>query len=76
METPGRRLLLALLMPLGILTFMAVIIIGTGLLLLELAHAKEELYGVREPYAVVGALLIASAVLAGATLIARRNPEA
>ena len=43
METPGRRLLLALLMPLGILTFMAVIIIGTGLLLLELAHAKEEL---------------------------------
>jgi hypothetical protein len=76
METPGRRLLLAFLIPLGILTSMAVIIIGIGLLLLELAHAKEELYSVPEPYAVVGALLIASAILAGATLIARRNPEA
>lgn len=73
METPGRRLLLALLIPCGILTFMAFIIIGTGLLLLELAHAKYELYGVREPYAVVGALVIASVILIGATLLARRK---
>ena len=73
MESPGRRLLLALLVPLSLLSFMAVIIVGTGLLLLALADAKEELYSVREPYAVVVALLIAVAILGGAALLARRG---
>ena len=73
MESPGRRLFLALLVPVGILAVMAIVIVGVGLLLLELADAKEELYNVREPYAVVVALLIAAAVLGGATLLARRG---
>jgi hypothetical protein len=76
MESPGRRLLLALLVPMGILAVMTTVIAGTGLLLLELAHVKEELYNVREPYAVVVALLIAAAILGGAALLARRGSRA
>ncbi len=71
MESPEKRLLTAFLVPLAVLLFMAVIIIGTGTLLVVLAEAKHEYLGVKEPLAVLAALVISSAILGGSALAAR-----
>ena len=68
------RLRLALLIPLGVLAFAAVVIGGIGLLLLGMAELREEkLMGMKEPLAVIVALLLAVVVLGGAALLARRG---
>jgi hypothetical protein len=76
METPQRRFFLALLIPVGVLAFMATLIGGLGVLLLALSGVQEKLLGVHEPYAVVGALIISAGILGGAALVARRVPRA
>jgi hypothetical protein len=64
-------MLTAFLVPLAVLLFMAVVIIGTGTLLIALAEAKHDYLGVKEPLAVLVALILASAILGGSALAAR-----
>ena len=71
MESPEKRMLTAFLVPLAVLLFMAVVIIGTGTLLIALAEAKHDYLGVKEPLAVLVALILASAILVGSALAAR-----
>lgn len=73
MESPAKRLRLAALVPLVVLGFMVLVIGGIGILLLALAEVKHEYLGIREPLSVLAALIIASAILGGATLLARRG---
>ena len=73
MESPEKRLLMALLVPLGALAAMAIVIGGLGVLFLALAHAKHELYSVKEPLAVIVALIVSGGILAAAALLARRS---
>lgn len=74
-ESPGKRLAIAALVLFASLASMAVIIIGTGLLLLALADAKHEIWGIKEPLSVLMALLMAAAILGGAALAARRGRQ-
>ena len=71
MESPEKRLLTATLVLLAVVASMAVIIIGTGLLLLALAEAKHEYLGIKEPLSVLVALIMAGAILGGAAVAAR-----
>ena len=73
MESPEKRLVTAVLVPLAVVASMAVVIIGVGLLLLALAEAKHEYLGIKEPLSVLAALVIAGAILGGAALAARRG---
>ena len=70
-ESPLHRLKLALLIPLASIVGAAIVIGITGILLLVLAEAKHEILGVKEPYAVAAALILACAVLGGAAILAR-----
>ena len=65
------RLLSALWVPVLVVIATAAMIIGIGELLLALADVKHELLGVKEPISVLVALLIAVAILLGATWVAR-----
>ncbi|MBI2936074.1 MAG: hypothetical protein HYY31_04625 [Chloroflexi bacterium] len=60
----------SLLVPLVVLAFVTVVIGGIGILLLALADVKEELVGMREPWSVIGALIIAVAILGISSLLA------
>ena len=72
------RLLSALWVPVLVIIVTAAIIIGVGELLLALADVKHEISGVKEPFSVLIALVIAVAILLGATWAARggRRPQA
>ena len=73
MESPEKRFVTAVLVPLAVVATMLVIIVGIGLLLLALAEVKHEYLGIKEPLSVLAALIIAGAILGGATLLARRG---
>ncbi|MBI4199866.1 MAG: hypothetical protein HY535_05295 [Chloroflexi bacterium] len=64
------RLLSALLVPVSVVLVTAAIVIGIGELLLALARVRPELGGVKEPLSIVVALLLAVAVLVGASWLA------
>ena len=65
------RLLSALWVPVLVVFATTILIIGIGELLLALAHVQHELMGVKEPISVLVALLLATAILLGATWVAR-----
>ena len=78
---------LALLVPLLVISLTVLVVGGIGILLLLLSGAaelqfgdqvltihKEELLGIKEPYAVFGALFIAVGILIGAAIMARGKP--
>ncbi len=67
------RVALAAILPVGVVIATALLISGLGVVLLVFADMKHKLIGVVEPFAVVAALIFASAVLAGATMYARRG---
>ena len=67
------RLLSALWVPVVVIIATAAMIIGVGELLLALADVKPELGGIKEPISVLVALIIAAAILLGATWVARRG---
>ena len=69
----AHRVALALIIPMGVVLAAVLMISGLGVILLMVAHEKEELIGIVEPYAVVVAMLIAVFILGGATLLARRG---
>ena len=76
MTSPIARIRLGLLIPLAATAFAAVIIASIGIVLLIAADMrKETLLGMKEPLAVIGSLVIASAVLAGAALMTKRGPS-
>ena len=72
-DSPLHRLKLALIIPLASIFGAAIIIAATGVLLLVLAEAKHEVLGVKEPYAVAAALILAIVVLVGAAILASRK---
>ena len=72
-ESPEKRALMGLLVPLGVLSFMALVIGSIGVLLLFLAGLQHEYLGVKEPLSVLVALLLAGGILGGAALLARRR---
>ncbi len=61
----------ALLAPVVVVLLTIGLIVGIGEFLLALADMQEEIGGVKEPFAVVGALALALTILVGATLMAR-----
>ena len=63
------RLFSAFWVPVLVIVATVALIVGVGELLLALAAVEEEIGVIREPYAVVGALMLALVVLIGATLI-------
>ena len=78
---------LALLVPLLVISATVFIVGGIGILLLllsgvvevqfgdqVLAIPKEDLLGIKEPYAVLGALLLAVGILIGAAILAKGKP--
>ncbi len=72
------RLFSALWVPVLVVLVTGAIVVGIGELLLALADVEEKIGAVKEPYAVLVALLLAFAVLIGAAVLARggRNTEA
>ncbi len=65
------RLLSALWIPVLVIIVTAAFIIGIGELLLFLAEVQPEAAGVKEPISVIVALILAVAILLGATFLAR-----
>ncbi|MBI4312576.1 MAG: hypothetical protein HY681_12465 [Chloroflexi bacterium] len=65
------RLLSAFWVPVAAVLLAVGLIAGIGEALLALAGAREEMAGVKEPYAVAGALLLALFVLIGAAALVR-----
>ena len=65
------RLFSALWVPVLVVLVTAAIVVGIGELLLALAKVEEKIGAVKEPYAVLVALLLALAVLIGAAVLAR-----
>ena len=72
------RLFSSLWVPVLVVLIIVAIIVGIGELLLVLADVEEKIGAVKEPYAVLVALLLALIVLIGAAILARggRNSEA
>ena len=72
------RLFSAFWVPVVVIIATAALIIGIGELLLALAHVQEKWLGVKEPLSVIVAMVLAAAILLGATWIAkeRRRPQA
>ena len=69
----AHRVALALIIPLGVVLATVLMISGLGVILLMFAYEKEILIGVKEPYAVIAALIVSVLILGGATLLARRS---
>ncbi|MSQ21728.1 MAG: hypothetical protein EXR53_00240 [Dehalococcoidia bacterium] len=67
----GDRLLSAIWVPVLAIIATAAIVIGVGELLLKLASLKPEMSGVKEPFSVIVALVLAVGILLGATFLAR-----
>ncbi len=65
------RLFSAFWVPVLVVLLTIGLIVGIGELLLALADVKEEVGGVKEPYAVLMALALSLIVLIGATVLAR-----
>lgn len=65
------RLLSSFWVPVVVLIATAAMIGGIGELLLWLAEIKHEIAGIKEPYSVLVALILAGAILVGATWLAR-----
>ena len=72
-KTMVDRLLSAFWVPVSVLIATAAIIAVIGELLLWLAHMKYEIVGVKEPYAVLVALILAGAILVVAAWLARNG---
>ena len=72
------RLFSSLWVPVLVVLITVAFIVGIGELLLVLAEVEEKIGAVKEPYAVLVALLLALIVLIGAAVLARggRNSEA
>jgi uncharacterized membrane protein YhaH (DUF805 family) len=70
------RLFSAFWVPVLVILLTIGIIAGIGELLLAMAEAKEELSGVKEPYAVIVATALALLILIGATIVARSGRKA
>lgn len=70
------RLFSAFWVPVLVILLAIGIITGIGELLLAMAKVKEELSGVKEPYAVIVAIALALLVLFVATIVARSGRKA
>ncbi|PKB68434.1 MAG: hypothetical protein BZY82_00780 [SAR202 cluster bacterium Io17-Chloro-G3] len=71
----AHRVALAGIVPVGVVLATALMITGIGVLLLDFAHMKHEIITVKEPLAVLVALIVSSLILGGAALLARRRVD-
>ena len=71
----AHRVALAGIVPVTVVIATALMITGLGVLLLDFAHMKDEIVTVKEPLAVLAALIVASLILAGAALLARSQAD-
>ena len=69
------RIIAALWVPILAIALTGALIVGIGELLLAMAHAREEVLGIKEPYAVLVALLITVLALLGSALLARSRRQ-
>ncbi len=67
------RLLSAFWVPVLVIIATAAIVIGIGELLLKLASIEPEMSGVKEPFSIIVALILAVGILLGATFLARES---
>ena len=70
------RVFSALWVPVLVLLMTIGLIVGVGEFLLALADMQEEIGGVKEPLAVLGALALSLIILVGASILARSGRKA
>jgi len=69
------RLLSALLLPLAVIAFVILLVVGIGESLLALARVMPELGGIKEPLSIAVALLLTVLILGVSTFVAGRGGD-